>query len=58
MKPDSQQMSGNDRNAIPTMKKHEPSTLNGILKNGTNKSNGSSSTKNITFHDIPPPKLN
>jgi hypothetical protein len=43
---------GNDRNALPILKKHEPSTLNGILKNGTNKANGNSSAKNITFNDM------
>jgi hypothetical protein len=38
---------------MPTMKKHEPSTLNGILKNGASKANGNNSAKNITFNDMP-----
>ncbi|KAG5683613.1 hypothetical protein PVAND_012886 [Polypedilum vanderplanki] len=42
----------NDRQIVLMSKKHEPSTLNGILKNGTNKVNGNGTVKNISFDDM------
>lgn len=53
LKPDSEPSyeTINDRHNGQMQKKHEPSTLNGILKNGTNKMNGSSIPKNISFDD-------
>jgi hypothetical protein len=46
-------MGTNDRHVVMMSKKHEPSALNGILKNGANKLNGNGTVKNISFDDMP-----
>ncbi|KAL7030818.1 hypothetical protein ACKWTF_006798 [Chironomus riparius] len=53
LKPDSEPSyeTINDRHIAQMPKKHEPSTLNGILKNGTNKMNSNTIPKNISFDD-------
>jgi len=53
LKPDSEPSyeTINDRHIAQMPKKHEPSTLNGILKNGTNKINSNTIPKNISFDD-------